>query len=196
MTRAWWALITLGLFVGLAGFGLSADDKDKTKDKDKKTEGKVVELDGLKAAVPGEWKEETPGPLRHKQFNLPKAKDDPFDGEVVIFKGLGGKVQDTVDRWTKNYFKPPKGKKTDDVAKVTEITVGGNKATLVEMEGIYLYRKRPGDPNEKPTEREDHRLVGVIFDVGNTPYQIRLIGPAKTVEQYKKGFEEWVKALK
>ena len=38
-------------------------------------------------------------------------------------------------------------------------------------------------------------MVAIYFE-GNDPYQIRLTGPAATVEHYKKGFDEWVKGFK
>ena len=184
-------LIWLGLLAaGMLAGPLSADDKDK------KADGNVVDLSGVKAPVPAEWKEEKPSNfLRFKQFKLAKAKDDANDGELIIFKGLGGSVKDNVQRW-KDDFKPPKGKKAEDLSKVTEMKVADLDATYVEVEGIYLFKTRPRDPSEKPQERPDHRLLGVILEVDSTPYQIRLIGPAKTVEQYKKGFDDWLKALK
>ena len=46
------------------------------------------------------------------------------------------------------------------------------------------------------TLKPDYKMVGVIFDCPKGPYYVRLVGPAKTVGEYKKGFDEWLKAFK
>jgi hypothetical protein len=157
--------------------------------------GTVVDIDGFKATAPAEWKEETPGPLRFMQFKLPKVKDDKLDGEVVIFKDLRDTVEGNIKRW-KDDFKPPEGKKIDDVTKVEEVKVGDTKMTYVQIEGTFLYKMRPRDPSEKPQPRPDHKRLGLVFEVKGSPIQVRLTGPAATVDHYKKGFEEWFKSFK
>jgi hypothetical protein len=176
---------TLAL-LALSATGLrAADDK-----------GVVVDLDGLKSAAPAAWKEEAPSnQMRLAQFKLPKAGDDSYDVELVIFKSLGGSAADNVARW-KGQFTPPEGKTVDDVSKVTEIKIGGRDATQLDIQGTYLFKKRPFDPNEKGEKRADYRLVGVQFNGPDNVYHIRLLGPAKTVEHYKKGFDEWLKNFK
>ena len=41
-----------------------------------------------------------------------------------------------------------------------------------------------------------NELLAIYFDGPENPYQIKLTGPAKTVEAYKTGFDEWVKNFK
>jgi hypothetical protein len=182
MRHAWWvALLGLGLLVGAPG---RADDK-----------GTAVEIDGKKSTTPAEWKKETPASnLRYAQFKLPKVKDDKQDAELVIFKGIPDTVKGNIERWQGDFL-PPKGKKAEDISKVSEVKLGGKDATYVDIKGTYLYKTRPRDPNEKAQERPDYRLLGVVYE-GDAKYQIRLIGPAATVEHYKKGFDEWVKGFK
>ena len=184
MKHAWWGLLLgLGLLAWAPGLGRAAD------------KGTVVEIDGMKSTTPAEWKEETPSSnLRYAQFKLPKVKDDKQDAELVIFKGIPDTVKGNIERWQKDFL-PPKGKKADEISKVSEVKLGGKDATYVDVQGTYLFKTRPRDPNEKPQERPDYRLLGVIYE-GETKYQIRLIGPAATVEHYKKGFDEWVKNFK
>jgi hypothetical protein len=185
MRHAWWVLL---LSLGLAAGAPGADDKKADK-------GTVVEIDGMKSTTPAEWKEETPSSnLRYAQFKLPKVKDDKQDAELVIFKGLQDTVKGNVERWQKDFL-PPKDKKAEDISKVSEIKLGNKDATYVDVQGTYLFKTRPRDPNEKPQERPDYRLLGVIYE-GETKYQIRLVGPAATVEHYKKGFDEWIKNFK
>jgi hypothetical protein len=161
---------------------------------DKKDKGTVVTLDGLSSRTPAEWKEETPSTnLRLAQFSLPKAKDDKADAELVIFKGFGGTAKENVDRWKKQFL-PPKDKKIDDVAKVEELKIGDSKATYLDIEGTYLFKARPMDT--KVEERPEYRMLAIQFEGPKEVYHIKLTGPAKTVEQYKKGFDEWVKGFK
>ena len=158
--------------------------------------GTVVDLDGLKSRTPASWKEEAPtNQFRLAQFRLSKVKDDKYDAEVVIFQNIGGSAKDNIDRW-KGQFIPPEGKKIDDVAKVTEMNVGDAKVTALDITGTYKYKERPFDPNAKEERRPDYHMVGVIFATGKQQYQIRLVGPAATVEQYKSGFDEWLKNFK
>jgi hypothetical protein len=185
MLRAPW-FVAAALAVAAAGLA-AADDKDK---------GTVVTLDGLSSRTPAEWKKEEPvGSLRFMQFSLPKAKDDKKDAELVIFKGISGAAKDNVERWKKQ-FQPPKDKKIDDVAKVEEFKVGDVKVTYLDVEGTYLFKFPPNDPNAKVEERPDYRMLAVQFDTPKDVYHIKLTGPAKTVEQYKKGFDDWIKAFK
>jgi hypothetical protein len=177
-----WGVALLGLSL-LAG-AVRSDDK-----------GTVVEIDGMKSTTPAEWKKETPSSnLRYAQFKLPKVKNDKDDAELVIFKGIPDTVKGNTERWQKDFL-PPKGKKVEEISKVSEVKLGGKDATYVDVQGTYLYKSRPRDPNEKATERPDYRLLGVIYE-GDNKYQIRLIGPAATVEHYKKGFDEWIKNFK
>jgi hypothetical protein len=180
----WIAPVALAVVAGLA----TADDK---KDK-----GTVVTLDGFSSRTPAEWKEEEPANrMRMAQFMLPKAKDDKNDAELVIFKGLGGTAKENIARW-KAQFQPPKDKKIDDVAKVEDMKIAGNAATYLDVEGTYLFKARPFDPNAKVEERPGYRMLAVHFDGPKDVYHIKLTGPAKTVEQYKKGFDDWLKAFK
>lgn len=158
--------------------------------------GTIVDLDGLKSRTPTEWKEEAPANrMRLAQFLLPKAKDDKFDAELVIFKGIGGSNKDNIDRW-KKMFVPPQGKTLDDISKVKEMKVGGAMLTYLDIEGTYLFKARPFDPNAKAEPRPDSRMLGVVFETKDNPYHIRAVGPAKTIAQYQKGFDEWLKNFK
>lgn len=180
---------TVAASVGLALLaGVRADDK-----------GKLTEIDGLKSRTPDGWKEkEVTAQNRVYHFILPKEKDDKHDAELIVFffgPGGGGGVKGNIERW-KGMIAAPEGKKIDDVAKVEELKVGDVKATVVDATGTYTYKMRPFDPNEKGEKRENQRLIGVVFESPKGPYFIRLVGPAKTVEAHKKGFDEWLKNFK
>lgn len=166
-------------------------DKDKAKSK-----GVIVDIDGLKSAAPGDWEEEAPANrMRFMQFRLPKKGEDKADAELVIFKGLGGGDKANVQRW-KDSFTPPEGKKIDDVAEVKEIKIGGRPGVYVDIQGTYKVRLQPFNPRSKVEEKPHYRMLAIYYDGNKDVYQIKLTGPAKTVEAYKKGFDEWVKNFK
>jgi hypothetical protein len=177
-------VLAVGLSVG--SLPLGAADK----------EGGVVELDGLRSKAPAEWKQEEPSSeFRFAQFKLPAKKDDKRDAELLIFKGFGGSAKQNVERWKKQFL-APEGKSIDDVSRVEEITIAGHPATYLDISGTYLDKKRPMDPPEKAEKREEYRMLAVHFEGPTTTFHIKLTGPAKTVEAYKKGFDEWLKGFK
>src|SRR5262249_13152080 len=110
-------------------------------------------------------------------------------------KGLGGGAKANVDRW-QGQFRPPAGKKIDDVSKVTEIKIGGSDATVLDVSGTYLYNAQPFNTKSTPAPRPDYRMAAISLLGPTGIRQIKLTGPAKTIEQYKKGFDAWVKGFK
>jgi hypothetical protein len=172
--------------LGLIG-GVRAADK-----------GEVIELDGLKSAAPASWKKEEPTEMqkafRKAQFRIVKEAGDPEDAEVVVFffgPGGGGGVDANIKRW-QGMFKAPAA----ETAKTEKTKVGDVKVTTLDINGTYLFKARPFDPNAKAEEKPDFRMVGVIFESKNGPYFMRLVGPAKTVEKHKKEFDDWLKNFK
>jgi len=183
-------------FVALACSPSASESTAADGDKDK-GKGIEVSLDGLKSTTPGDWKEEAPANrMRFMQFRLPKKGDDKEDAELIIFKGLGGGSKANIERWKKQ-FVPPKGKSIDDVAEVKEMKLGDRPASFLDVQGTYLFNPQPFNPRSKAEEKPHYRMLALYF-VGpkDEPYQIKLTGPAKTVEAYKKGFDEWLKNFK
>lgn len=180
----------VGLASVLAAIGASQAGDDK---------GAVVTLDGLKSRVPETWKIQKPSnKFRAYQFEVPKAEGDKKDAELVIFyfgAGSGGTVADNLKRW-KGQFQPPEGKTVDDVAKVEKKKVGDVELTYLDIQGTYLFKFPPFDPNAKTTKLPEYRRLGVYFASENGPYFITLTGPEKTVAQHKKGFDDWLKNFK
>jgi hypothetical protein len=160
---------------------------------------RTITLDGMKSALPAEWKvEKSTSQMRAHQFRLPKVDGDADDAEVVVFyfgAGGGGTIAENVKRW-KQTFVPPSGKSIDDVAKVEEMKVGDTPVTYLDVSGTYKFKTRPNDPNSKEELKANSRMIGVVFASKNGPYFIRFVGPEKTVTHHKKGFDGWLKAFK
>ena len=183
MKRALW-MVCAGALACLGTGGSRAEDKD-SKD--------VVELDGIKAAVPADWKKEKPkSNLRYAQFRVPRAEGDEEDAELVLFRGLGGTVKQNVDRW-KGQFIPPEGKTLDDVSTTKETKVGGFAAIYLDVRGTF----KDGVPgSNKVTKRPGYRMLALQVDGDKNPYHIKLTGPAKTIAKHKKNFDKWLEAFK
>jgi hypothetical protein len=175
------ALCWLAMLVGLMGL------LDVSQAQDKKD--RVFVIDGLKSEAPADWVVEKPSNrLRYLQFRLPKAEGDAVDAELVITKGIGGAADANIKRW-KDQFIPPEGK-------VTEMKLGKGKAWYLDITGTYLYKAAPFDPNAKVEKRPDQRMIAIHYEGEDDPYHFRLVGPAKTVDKYKKGFDGWINGLK
>jgi hypothetical protein len=163
--------------------------------------GTPVELAGLKSTTPGDWKEEAPSSsMRLMQFKIPKAGGDPEDAELALFKTPGGgSVQANLERQEKK-FEIPAGKKAGDVIKTEKIKFGPHEAIYQDIQGTYLKKFPPADPNAKVTKVPDFRQLYVIFETKEgdktTLYSMYMIGPIQTIEKHKKDFEEWIKNFK
>jgi hypothetical protein len=68
--------------------------------------------------------------------------------------------------------------------------------TYLDIHGTYSFRSPPFAPNAKTMLRPNYRMLAVVFESKKGPYFIRMVGPADTVEHYKKGFDEWIKRFK
>lgn len=189
------AYLVFASCLATAGFWSSA-----VRGQEKK--GTVVDLGGLKSQAPAEWKQEEPTPIQKQggrltQFRLAKIGDDKPDAEVLIFYfgGQGGSIDENVRRW-KGMFLPPAGKQIDDVTKVEKSKVGTVGVTAVDIAGTYKFKKAPFVPDEQAELRPNHRMVAVYFDQKDGPFFIRFVGPARTVDHYRKGFDDWLKGFK
>ena len=179
-----------------AGLLASGGLVDETRAEDKKEEkGKEIEVDGMKAAIPGSWQQEKPeNRLRYLQFKLPKVKDDKEDAVLIVTK-IGGSAEENIKRW-KAQLIPPEGKSLDDAVKVTEIKIGGVKAPYLDGSGTYKDNPQPFNPQSKTINRPNYRLLAIHYEGKDDPYQFKLYGPADTVANYKQGLEDWLKSLK
>lgn len=186
-SSAWRILAgTLVLVWGVAALN-AADDK----------KGDVVSVGEVKGAVPGDWKKEKPkNTFRQAQFKLPRAEGDAADAELYVSDQVIGKTDDDIFKRWKKLFVPPRGQTLEDIAK-TE-TVKSGKVTLVylDVQGTYLEKEKPIDPDNKAVQRPNYRMIRVLVKTKDDVNYVSVTGPAKTVEQHKKALDEWLKSLK
>jgi hypothetical protein len=158
--------------------------------------GATVDLGGLKSTAPASWKEvPVSNSMRVKQFTVP-GKDG--DAELVVFffgEGQGGSTQANLDRW-KTQFTPPSGESAESASKTSTVKLAsGGKATVLDVHGTYMFKASPMAPG--PAEpRPNHRMLAAVLETPKGNYYLKLVGPAKTIEQSKKDFDGWLKAFK
>src|SRR5205809_412988 len=114
-----------------------------------------VDLGGMKAKAPATWKAGKPASsMQMATFTLPKAEGDSEDTKVIVyyFQGQGGTVDQNIKRW-QGLFKPPAGEN----AKTESFNVGGANVTTLDVQGTFLDRFPPADPNAKVTEKPNFR---------------------------------------
>jgi len=154
--------------------------------------GTSVELAGMKSTTPATWKEETPSNnMRMAQFKIPKAEGDKDDAELAVFAfpGGSGSVKDNLARQLVKFIEEGRKEKVD------KLTVGGIEATYQDVSGTY--KKKAFPMAEKFTPTEGYRQLYVVFEAKDgKQYYLTLLGPTKTVEAEKKGFEEFLKNFK
>ena len=92
------------------------------------------------------------------------------------------------------------GKKAQDVVKIEKIKIGPHDAMYQDIQGTFLKKFPPFDPNAKTTKVPDYRQLYVIFEAKENDttvlYSMTLLGPVKTIEKHKKAFDEWIKNFK
>jgi len=171
----------------LLGLLLQCGNRGEAGDK-----GTVITLGQLKSTAPAEWKNQKPS-NKLRVFQMAVA-----DADLAIFffgEGMGGKPADNINRW-KGQFVPPEGKTIEDVSKVETFKVGQAELTTLDIHGTFLSKNPPFDPNAKTERKTDYRRFGVVFACDGGPFFITLTGPAKTLEQNKKSFDDWLKNFK
>jgi hypothetical protein len=154
----------------------------------------TVELGGLKSRAPASWVEERPNNARfYKEYRIEPVNDDKSNTRVTIeFLGKGRRdiPSGSIKRW-KGMFLPAEGKTVQEAARVQRLTVNGAPVTYLDIRGDYK-----GIPGDDTTPQQNFRLLGVYLDTPQGWYQLRLFGPADTVEFHRTEFEDWAKAFK
>jgi hypothetical protein len=169
------------------------------EDRPPRREPVVVALEGMKSTAPADWRAiAMPGQaeLGNYDFVLRKVEGDDYDARLGIAHDptAGFSAADSTGRMLRS-FVPPPGKRIEDLATVTRRRVGNLDATYVDIRGTYRYAAMQQDKPSGQELRPDWRLIGVVIPAPKGGYVIRLHGPARTVERYQQGFEEWLKGF-
>lgn len=168
------------MFIAAAGAGQdkpAAKKDEKTAPKAEAKTKKVTARD-LTLNIPERWKQRQPqSQFRVAEFEVPAAKDDNTNGELVItFFGAGGAggVAANVQRWIGQF--EPEGRK----AKIVAGKSPQGSYTLVDLTGTY--KKPIGPPMAGKSETmKGWRVINVFLAHEKGAYFLKLDGPAKTI---------------
>jgi hypothetical protein len=175
--------------IALAAGSLLAADKAEGK-KFEIAEGKF----SLKA--PAAWVAKKPKTsIVETEFEVPAAEGDDAPGRVTVM-GAGGSIEANIERW-KAQFSQPEGVEEKDAAKVEKKKIAGQQVHLVDISGDYVDR---GPFQAQGVERENYRMLAAIVETSQNGkrtgnYFIKFVGPAKTVAENAKGFQQMIESL-
>ena len=139
------------------------------------------------------WRAEAP--LESRPPSQPMRSGEYFvrgeAGEAVMavfhFPGLGGTVDDNVDRWV-GQFVGADGEPAE--AEVERREVAGLRVTRVEVEGEY--RAQMGAP---AGPQAGQAMLGAIIEGPEGPVFFKMIGPAPTVASAEEAFDQLIESL-
>ena len=147
---------------------------------------RTIEHPGLKWTKPASW---TQGPERQMRLAtyLPPARGGtPAECAVFYFgEGVGGGVDDNVDRWVAQFVGAPNPKRE-------RTTVKGLAVTRVEIEGTYL---DPGADMRSKGQQKGWMVLGAIVDGPRGPVFFKMTGPAAAVRSAAGEFDAMLSTL-
>lgn len=160
-----------------------------------------LNLGGVTGLLPGAWTSQPPiGQFRLAQYGLPKSAGDTANSLLIIFhfgKGGGGTVEDNVQRWL-GMMAQPEGTDVRTVAKRATRERTGLRITTLELPGTY--QEKPFPFSQEVTQRPNYRMLAAIVETTNEgadgPYYLRIVGPTKSVEAAKPGWDALIESLK
>jgi hypothetical protein len=155
-----------------------------------------TEAVGLRFRVPKEWtRVPATSEMRAAQYRVPRAAGDTEDGELVLFffgKGRGGSVEDNLERWY-GQFEQADHRPSREAAIVTHQTVNALRVTITDLSGAYVPGMGVGGEERK--SRPGFRMLAAIVEAPDGPWFFKAVGPAATIGEAKRGFDELVASL-
>jgi len=122
----------------------------------------------------------SPTQMRLATYQVARAEGDAEDGEMTVSQAKGT-VAANIQRWEGQFT-------GGDKAKISELTVGDFKISVVEIAGTY---KGMGG-----AAKEGFTMLAAIVDwPGRDPHFFKLTGPTKTVQQARPAFDELLQTL-
>ncbi|MEE2876343.1 MAG: hypothetical protein VX822_00985 [Candidatus Neomarinimicrobiota bacterium] len=152
----------------------------------------TVQIGQLEAAVDPGWIRESPSSsMRVAQFRLPTQRRGGEDAELAVFSGIGGTVEDNLNRWF-GQFKQPDGTDSKSKARVREFTVGGMNTTIADLTGTFTGGGMPMSPR---VEKSEFRMLAAIVESPADVYYFKLVGSQVTVEDWAEVFGRFIGTL-
>jgi len=157
-------------------------------------EGRPVEFSGrhepsasgLQYSVPEGWIEETPSSsMRTLQFRLPGPDPLKGDAEVAVFTGIGGSVDQNVERWINQF-------EAVEAPQVDKRIINDLPVTLVDVTGTYS----AGMMSPGSVPQPDSRMLAAVIEGEDAPWFVKLVGPRETVAKWENSFTAFVESMR
>lgn len=148
--------------------------------------GTLLVSEGVAMTVPEGWVQETPqSTMRAAQFRLPPA-DGADPGEMAVFRIRGGGVEDNFTRWIGQFSsmptEPQRGRRT----------AGNLSVDWIKLRGTLTVPPMAGGTGEA---QPDSVFYGVIIMGAPVPMQIRISGPAATLDQHAQAITDFINSI-
>jgi len=140
------------------------------------------------------WISEPPSNnFRKAQYRLPAVEGDPDDATLVVitFPG-GGTVDDNFTRWCMQFLQDDGRPSTEAAARDVEEREGFRFHTI-DVSGRYVAETQPGSGER--VNLPEYRLLGCVIETGGSPYFVKMVGPAETMERWQASFYAFLKAM-
>jgi hypothetical protein len=148
--------------------------------------GKPTRGAELSFQVPEGWVEEEPSSaMRRTQYRLPGPDPLGGDAELAIFAGIGGSVEQNVNRWI-NQFEP------EGDPRVTKRVINSFQVTLVDVSGTYSAGRMTAGAEAK----KNQRMLAAVIETAGTPWFFKLVGPQETVAKWESSFEGYIESVR
>jgi hypothetical protein len=147
---------------------------------------------GIRWTAPAGWKVEAPRAMRAATYSIsPVAGDRGLTECVVNYfgPGQGGGVEANIERW-KGQMQSPDGKPAP--AAVEKRTVRGVPIVVIDTSGAYTGM---GGPMASAPPVPGYRLLGAIVEGPGGSLFFKLTGPAKTIAEQQKSFDQLLASI-
>lgn len=137
--------------------------------------GTLLVSEGIQLTIPPEWIQEEPNSsMRVAQYRIPATSNNGKPAEMAVFRIRGGGVEDNFARWIRQFTEvsvdPERNERTADNLSINWIT----------LRGTYTVAPMAGGTGEPLPDTLFH---GIIINGAEVPMQIRISGPAATLDQ-------------
>jgi hypothetical protein len=146
----------------------------------------------LAYTAPTTWKREPPSSgMRLDQYRLPRVSGDNDDGDLALFGGISGTVEDNIARW-RTQMVTADGKPAPDPAVVRQqIEANGLKITAVDIAGRYTGGMGPGGD----TPKDNYRMLGAVIQTPDGLLFVKATGPAATIGDHRAEFMDFLRSM-
>lgn len=146
----------------------------------------------LSFSMPEGWVQEAPNSaMRKSQYRLP---GEAGDAELAVFVGIGGGVQQNVDRWI-GQFKSADGQPAAGSAEVAKREVSGLKVTMVDVSGSYTAAMMGPMAGGSSAPLENYRMLAAVIEAPSGAWFLKLTGPSETVAKWESSFTDFVESV-